>query len=169
MKAKTFQGALLLLLLAPIIAAAQADGAFNVEKSVIAAGGGKSTGGAFTLEGTSGQPAAGNVQGGAFSIAGGFVTPILAPTAAMVSVGGRVRTASGKGIRNVRVTLVDSSGETRYALTGLNGAYRFDNVSVGKTYVISVSAKRFVFINPTQVLNLVEPLSNLDFIGAEQW
>ncbi len=167
MKIRFFQVISLLFLLAAS-AAAQAGGAFTIEKSVIAAGG-KTTGGAFTVEGAIGQSVAGNASGGEFTVFGGFFTPPPAPTAALVSVGGRVTTASGKGIRNIRVTLSDQSGVMRSMLTGAFGAYQFDDVPVGETYILSVSGKRFVFANATQIISVVEQLDDLNFVGTEQW
>lgn len=91
------------------------------------------------------------------------VAQMLAPTAASVSVGGRILTADGRGIRNVRVTLANSAGETRTVLTGPFGYYRFADVQVGETYVISIAAKRFVFNPPSRILTLQEELNNVDF------
>ncbi|MEP6945215.1 MAG: hypothetical protein ABJA02_04805, partial [Acidobacteriota bacterium] len=52
---------------------AQSGGTFQIEKSVIAGGGGNSVGGAFAVDGTIGQTVAGMTStGGAFSLAGGF-------------------------------------------------------------------------------------------------
>lgn len=45
---------------------------FTVSPSVIAGGGGTSTGGVFRVSGTIGQSAAGNLAGGSFAIQGGF-------------------------------------------------------------------------------------------------
>ena len=45
---------------------------FAVSPSVIASGGGTSTGGIFSVSGTIGQPATGNLAGGNFVLQGGF-------------------------------------------------------------------------------------------------
>ena len=87
------------------------------------------------------------------------------PTAANVSVGGCVRTAYGNGIRNVRVSLTAPNGETRFALTSAFGYYRFDDIPVGETYLISVSAKRFTFSQPTVIRAVFEEISHLDFVA----
>ncbi len=91
------------------------------------------------------------------------------PTAATVSVGGRVTTQSGKGIRNISVTLTDASGTARSTITGAFGAYRFDDVPVGENYILSVSGKRFAFENPTQIVSVNEQLDDLNFVGKEHW
>ena len=47
-----------------------------------------------------------------------------------MSIGGRVLTDSGAGIRNVIVTLTDSRGAFRTTSTGTFGMYRFEAVEV---------------------------------------
>ncbi len=70
---------------------------------------------------------------------------------------------------NATVSMTDANGNTRAVLSGTFGAYRFADVAVGETYILFVSGKRFVFANPTQIINVVEQLDDLDFIGTEQW
>ncbi len=99
----------------------------------------------------------------------GFVTSVSLPLlAANVSVGGRVMTAEGTGISNVRVTLTDQSGNVRTALTGSFGYYRFDEVEVGQFVVISAAAKRYIFANPTRVVTVQDDLTDMDFIAEPQ-
>lgn len=89
----------------------------------------------------------------------------LAPTAAGVSIGGRVVTANGRGIRNARLTLTDQNGTARTALTGSFGYYRFDDVPAGQTVVIGIRSKQYVFEQPTVVLNVSDNVQGLDFIA----
>lgn len=158
------------LAMLPIVAVAQvaSGGNFTLEQSVIAGGGGQdSTGGAFSLDGTIGQSVAGNAATGSpFSVTGGFwnFTP-LAPTAARVAVGGRVVTANGIGIDNVQIILTDQNGAVRTTRTSLSGNYKFDDVEVGETYIISVSARRFTFSQPIQVVAVFDKIGNIDFIA----
>ena len=86
-----------------------------------------------------------------------------APSAAGVSVTGRVMTANGRGIRNVWITLTDSSGNVRTAVTSSFGYFSFDDVSAGETYIISAFAKRFTFNQPTRVLSVNDGLADVDF------
>ena len=154
-----------------ISANAQIGGGFTITQSAIASGGQNAAGGAFSLDGTIGQSVAGNaLSGSPFAVTSGFwnFSP-LAPTAASVSIGGRVRTADGRGIRNVFVRLTAPSGETRSALTTPFGYYRFNEISVGETYIISVSAKRFTFRQPTIVRAVFEEVSDLDFVADTLW
>ena len=89
----------------------------------------------------------------------------LGPTAAAVSVSGRVMTADGRGIGNVRLTLQNSGGNTRTAMTSSFGYYRFDDVAAGETYVLTATAKRIRFSQPSQVLNLADSAVDVNFIG----
>jgi hypothetical protein len=168
---------LLAMFLFPIIfsgAAAKAQiasgGAFTLQQSVNASGGEKSANGAFTLENTTGQSiAAQNALGGSFSIHAGFWIPqTFAPTAANVTVGGRVLTADGSGIRNALVTLTNTSGETRTTITGTFGYYRFAEVEAGATYIVSVTSKRFVFSNSSQVVNIDDAREDINFTADPQ-
>lgn len=95
-----------------------------------------------------------------------FAVAHVAPTAANVSVEGRVSTQNGRGISNITVTLIDSTGRTHTARTSAFGFYRFDGVSIGAA-VISVSAKRFTFANPAQMINVIDNLSGVDFTAIE--
>lgn len=51
---------------------AQSGGAFEIRRTTVDGGGGRSTGGAFEATGTIGQPDAGVASGGAFEFRGGF-------------------------------------------------------------------------------------------------
>ncbi|MEJ7700396.1 MAG: carboxypeptidase-like regulatory domain-containing protein [Pyrinomonadaceae bacterium] len=97
---------------------------------------------------------------------GGTVDKIVPlTTAATVAVGGRVMTASGRGIRNVSVTMTDESGNIRTAITTSFGYYRFVDVPAGGTYIFSVRGKRFAFGNNTQVQSIVEDTDDINFVA----
>ncbi len=72
-------------------------------------------------------------------------TPLLSPTASTVSVSGRIMTANGLPVRNALVTLTGTDGRIATVRSSSFGSYRFDQVGVGETYVLSVAAKRYVF------------------------
>jgi hypothetical protein len=61
----------LAVLLVPV-AWAQSGGSFEMRRSTIDGGGGRSSGAAFELTGTIGQPDAGFASGGGFELRGGF-------------------------------------------------------------------------------------------------
>jgi hypothetical protein len=123
------------------------------------------TTGRATLCGTAGVVAGVNTvtftnTGAAFTNLGG-----LGPTAGTASVSGRVITPQGKGIINVVVTMTDSEGNTRSTVSTTGGYYRFDEVEVGSTYVITVTGKRFTFSQASQVVNVVDDTEEINFIS----
>lgn len=91
------------------------------------------------------------------------VIQILSPTAAPVTIGGKVTMANGRGVVNARVSLVGSNGETLTAFTNSFGYYRFVGISSGGTYLLTVSAKRLTFAVRTQVITIVEDTYNINF------
>jgi hypothetical protein len=157
-----------------ITAQTHSNGDYTITQSAVASGG-TSTGGAsniYIIEGTMGQAAAGtNSSNGSYSVKGGFWSAQLAPTAATVSVGGRIliEGASGKGIRNVTITVTDTSGASRSVSTGAGGKYRFDDLEAGQTYIFTVSARRYVFNQPTVVHSATENFDGLNFVGTSQF
>ncbi|MFM9905532.1 MAG: Ig-like domain-containing protein [Pyrinomonadaceae bacterium] len=82
-------------------------------------------------------------------------------TAARVAVSGRVLTPSGRGLTNAVVVITDSKGIARRVKTGPLGTYRFDDIEVGQTYIISVNSRRFSFI--PKVLAVTDELTDVDF------
>ena len=148
--------------------AQSSGGVFSITQSVIATGGGQnSSGGVFSIDGTIGQHAAGNgLTGGTLTAFSGFWTPTIAPSAASVSVSGRILTANNNGIVNVSLMLTDpETGEVRYARSNTFGHYIFENLAVGKIYILTVSAKKFVFAQNTRVINLLDELTDADFVS----
>lgn len=145
----------------------QSGGTFVITESVVAGGGGhNASGGAVSIDGTIGQPAAGNALSNApFIITSGFwnFSP-TGPTAATVSVGGRISTPNGNGIRNVIITLTDiSGGATRSALSSSFGFYRIDDVAAGGTYIVTVRSKRYSFA--PQVVRVMDDVVDLNFVA----
>ena len=149
-------------------AQAPSGGPYSIEKSVIGGGGGTSTGGNYGITGTAGQSAAGNGQlAQGYGHQPGFWSRDQLPTAANVSVSGRVSTANGAGIRNVLIRLTSSSGFVRTVLTSTFGYYRFDDVEPGSSYLISVLSKRYGFNEPIRIINVSGDLTNIDFSALD--
>lgn len=142
-------------------------GSFVLQKAIVAGGGTEKQALPISENGTTGQSVAGHRSTGAsYILFSGFWTPnTLAPTAAMVLVGGRVTTADGRGITNVIVTLTSPSGEVRSARSTAFGYYQFNDVVVGSAYLISVSSRRFTFSQPTQVRTVMDNISDVDFVA----
>jgi endonuclease G len=87
----------------------------------------------------------------------------VGPTAANVSVSGRVMTESGRGVKNVQITLTDSNGNMRTAQTTSFGYYRFDDVEAGETVVLAARAKGQRFVQSSMVRTVNEQISDADF------
>ncbi len=87
----------------------------------------------------------------------------LAPTSAIVSVGGRAMTADGRAIKDAQIALTAMDGTTRLARTNAFGFYRFDDVAAGQDYVIGIASKRFTFEPAAILISVKEGLTGLDF------
>ena len=92
-----------------------------------------------------------------------------APTAAMVSISGRVKVANKRGVHLARVSIRDSNGETRTTLTDFYGFYQFDDVPNGETYIISGAHRRYQFINNPRILTITEEIAELDFTAEPKF
>lgn len=147
---------------------AASGGNFTLEKAVIAGGGNQSSDFALNLGGTSGQSVAGvKSTGGSFSLYSGFWTSEdFAPTAASVVVGGQVKTADGRGIRNALITITFPNGQTQVSSSGSFGYYRFANIPAGNTYSFTVSAKQFHFNQSMQIRTILDDTQDINFVAA---
>jgi hypothetical protein len=83
------------------------------------------------------------------------------PTAASVSVGGRVFSASGNGVVRAFVILTNQNGESRSAITNSFGYYSFNGVPTGEMYVFTISHKEYQFA--PQPLTITQAISDLNF------
>lgn len=95
-----------------------------------------------------------------------FQVQAIGPTAASGTIGGRIVSSSGRGIRNVRIMLTGGSlSEPMYAASTSFGYYRFPVVPVGETYVLQVFSKNYIFDSSSMVINLTEDLTEANFTG----
>lgn len=152
------------------ISAQVAQGAsYTLDQSVIASGGGTSSesGGVYSITGTAGQNIAGTTsQTAPYAWSSGFWTaPLIAPTAANVSISGQIRTANGSGIRNVIISLTESNGTMRTTVSATFGYYQFTGVASGQIVILSVTAKKFSFDQSIRLLHLTKDLTAIDFIA----
>jgi hypothetical protein len=92
-----------------------------------------------------------------------FNFTVLTVSAANVSVSGRVVTANGSGIRNVRVTLTGQNGFVRTAITGSFGYFRFNDVPSSETYVLNANSKRYTF--EPRTISVTDELTDVDLIA----
>jgi uncharacterized protein len=104
-----------------------------------------------------------NVTGAAVTDGQGQGTVVnddLAPTAAPVSITGRVLTSDGRGISGASVSLTDSLGVAYQARTNSFGYYRFEEVRGGESYILTVAAKRLKF--SPQIVNADADITGLN-------
>jgi hypothetical protein len=158
---------LITVLIAAVLTAGQTGGALDLSLNNVT-GSASSSAAAITLDSSFGQGVAGHVStnGGIIMRSGFWAFEPLAPTAANVSVGGRVMTATGQGLPGVVVRIGSPQGELGRTMTAAFGYYRFDNVLAGETYIVEVSSKWYTFAEPARVVSVVDEVSNLDFVGA---
>lgn len=95
-----------------------------------------------------------------------FLVASLNPTAASVTVGGRVLSPAGRGLARTLVTLTDGNGETREALTNSFGYYRFTDVAAGADYIVNVRSKRYWFA--PQFLSASKDTAELNFAAQSR-
>jgi subtilisin-like proprotein convertase family protein len=109
-----------------------------------------------------------DTAGDSGTIAGGWTLVIEAITlsSAGADVSGQVVSASGRGISGVMLDLTGGPlTEPRYVRTNPFGYYTFAGVPTGHAYVVTVSSKRYLFANPSQVITVDDNIEGLDFIA----
>jgi len=88
------------------------------------------------------------------------------PTAASVSLGGRVMLKDGTPISGATVTLTDINlGDVYRTRTGPFGYYKFTELPVGDTYNLTVMHKRYMFYGGSLSFTMVEDITDLDLYG----
>jgi hypothetical protein len=88
---------------------------------------------------------------------------LVGPTAAGVSVGGILMTAIGRPVTNTLVIITDTNGEKRTTTSDASGLFRFSEVQVGQTYVITVKSRKLTFT--PQAVSVWQELTNLTLIA----
>lgn len=99
-------------------------------------------------------------------IAGGWAIEALAPTVVSVSLAGRIMNAKGIGISGATIRL--EGGDTAVPLVAISGSfgyYRFDGLTAGRTYLVTVNSRRYVFAVPSRSITVHESVSDADFIA----
>lgn len=89
-------------------------------------------------------------------------------TAAPAVISGRV-TVGSRGASRVVVMLSGGDlNEPIYTTTNLFGNYKFEDITVGETYVVQVVTRRYRFANPSLVVSLQENVTNADFVAESR-
>lgn len=95
--------------------------------------------------------------------ANGSVRLIAGPTAAGVSIDGRVIDTSGRPVRNALVTLAGDLSFQRVVRTNQFGYFGFTDIPVGAAYVISADSKQFTV--PPRILSVSDNISGIELIA----
>ena len=85
---------------------------------------------------------------------------------ANVSLSGRVLSADGNGIRNVRVTVSGGNLLTPVTVqTRTFGAFNFQGLQSGLTYTVTVSTKKYVLMQTSRMVTPQADVTNFDFVA----
>jgi CSLREA domain-containing protein len=104
------------------------------------------------------------IIGGSVDI-GSFESAFI-PTAAVVSIGGRVLTARGDGIFRAKVSVTDTNGKVRSVYTNPSGNYHFGDVPAGETYIFTISHKQYIFV--PQIIFFIEDSGDMNFVALSK-
>lgn len=154
-------------LLMATFAPAQSGGTYQITQSATATGG-TAAGGTFSMTYTAGQSIAGNTAPSAgFVMNLGFWSPEFSPTSAQASISGRVTNSFGQGVQGIVLRLTDSTGASILTRTSTFGNYRFDDIRSGETYILTINARRFTVTEPTRVITVTDPITDVNFVASE--
>jgi hypothetical protein len=92
-----------------------------------------------------------------FTLAATFASP----TSSFAAISGTVNAPQQFGTSKVLVTLTDMQGNARSVVAGKTGGFRFRDVTVGETYILSVSARGHNF--EPKVITVVEDMTGVTF------
>jgi hypothetical protein len=109
----------------------------------------------------------GDTNFNASATASPLVQQVVGPTAANVSVVGRVFSQeTGRALYNARVVITDSSGQSRTVNTNMLGYFRFTEVPAGATYTFTIYAKGY----QTQqvVRSIIEDVTDFNILLTNQ-
>lgn len=143
--------------------------AINVNGISAAAGAGSILRLSFQVIGTQGQSSPLNFvsfmfnEGDPASVTNNGSISLLPVTSAGVSVSGRLLTSSGRAVSRGTVSLSDGLGNVRRIQTNTLGYFRFDEVAVGETYVLSATARGYSF--QARTLNVMDQISDVEIVA----
>lgn len=80
-----------------------------------------------------------------------------------VQISGRVTTLDGRGLRNARVAIIDSTGASRFVTTNSFGYYLMGGVGSGQRYLIEPSSRRYKF--DSRMIDVSASLADVNFVA----
>ncbi len=96
-----------------------------------------------------------------FATGNGRVTVTAASNNAAIN--GRLLTSGGQGVVNARVSITDTTGQTRTVISSSFGYFQFAGLEVGQTYNVSVVSRRYTFA--PQTVSVTDNAVDLDLIA----
>jgi hypothetical protein len=93
------------------------------------------------------------------------IANILQPTAAGVSIDGRIIQRDGAGIRNATVSLMTADGQVFKTVSSAFGMYHFDGITSGQSVVVSVMGRRYTFSPSVRFVLVNDTVGGLDFVA----
>lgn len=98
-----------------------------------------------------------------------YLTPD-STTAASAAINGRITDSRGRGLNHVIITITGGVLESPiYVQTNTFGYYRFNDISVGNTYIITPFSKRYIFEQSSFVVNVNGDFDGADFVGQRRF
>jgi len=94
-----------------------------------------------------------------------IVGTACATTAANVALAGRIVRQDGQGVSGATIKITDDRGISRTAGSSSFGYYRFDDVEVGRTYLVTVESRNYTF--SPRVVQLMDNAMDIDFIAGQ--
>lgn len=91
----------------------------------------------------------------------------FAPSSSGVEVSGRVMAANGRPIDMARLTLTDQSGNSQTVVTNRFGYFKFESVPAGADYVLAIGHRRYQFAQPSRIISVTDPVTDIEFIAVE--
>lgn len=84
-----------------------------------------------------------------------------------VSITGKVKTPGGRPIKGAYIVIRDASTNAvvRSTYSSSFGYYRLEQIETGRSYVLSIAHRRFLFALPAQLLEINEDRTGVDFTG----
>lgn len=96
-----------------------------------------------------------------------FTNDLLSPSAASATISGRVINSSGRGLKGVLITATAlSTGEKLYTSPDSYGIYRFEDLPVGDSYLITIKSRYFRFEPDSRIITLNGDFADVDFTAV---
>jgi hypothetical protein len=87
-------------------------------------------------------------------------------TAGDATISGRVTDSYGRAISSAIISVTDLAGNKKIVYTNTFGYYSVPELEVGQSYVVSVSARRYTFANPSMVISLTDSVAGANFVAS---